>query len=187
MPRLAPRLCARHARGEREDAIPGIAVRPPEGSASCSLCRQEAAEARDTLTRMTSGTQTVEHTVSTDEPDDTYKPKSARVAAILTARERFEKEEAKRVAPAVAKMDAERPSLIELDHSKPGPERQRAYDRYVRVVTGSRRSRGSDVRIVVEDNGSDFDEAMASAQTTREAILANVDLAGNDFKIEGAA
>jgi hypothetical protein len=169
-----PTLCPKHARGEREDDRPRIAVRPPEGSSACSLCRQEA-EAKDALTKLTSGTRTVEHHVQADDPDEDYPVASPRVRARLDALRRHEEEEARRIGPAVAKMDNERPTLIELDYAKLGRERQRAYDRHMRTLNGGRRLRGSsDVTVIVDGDGNDFETAMASARATRDAILEGV-------------
>jgi hypothetical protein len=139
------------------------------------MCRRESAEAEQVaLMRMTAGTRTVHHHVSADEPDEDYPVKSPRVAAYLEARRTFEQEEARRVDPAVAKLDTERPTLIELDHSKPGPERRRAYDRHMRVLHGGSRRRGSD-DVILNMPGSDFDAAMQAGQELRDRILADTE------------
>jgi hypothetical protein len=184
MPALPrPPLCPRHARGHREDDTQGIAVRPPTGSSACSMCRQEAAQAQDALAKSVAGTRNVEHQVSADFPDEDYPVTSPRVAARLDALRKHEKQEARRVEPAIAKMDNERPTTVELERSKPGPERQRAYERHMRVLNGGGRRRGSDVMVLMNEGGMDFDAAMASARAAIDAVLANAAQAGN--KIEG--
>ena len=174
MPKLPPRLCPKHARGEREDDIDGIEVRPPSGNSACPLCKKEAAETEQVaLARMTAGTRTFEHNVSVEEPDSTYVPKTERAQWELDRLRDAAKEEAKRVAPAVAKLDAERATLIELDQSKPGPERQRAFDRHMRVLGGGgRRRRERDISF--DFSNGDFDAAMESAQALRERIRADL-------------
>jgi hypothetical protein len=144
---------------------------------------------------MTAGTRNRMQYVTADEPDTDYRPQSKRVVALLNARARRQKEEAKRVEAAVAKLDNERPSLIELDHAKPGPERQRAYDRHYKVVTGSRPRRG-DVQVIFDEDDVDFHESMAREDLARAhavahavALFANapVDPTGNNFKVEDGA
>jgi hypothetical protein len=180
MPKLPPRLCPKHARGEREDDPGGIGMRPPTGSSACSMCRREAAEAQQApLARMTAGTRTFEHRVSADEPDDDYPVQSERVREYLSSRREFEREESDRVAPAVAKLDNERPTLMELDHARPGRERQRAYDRHMRVLHGGSRRRASDEVIVDVHDGSDFDAAMKAGQEARERIIAGIQTTGD--------
>jgi hypothetical protein len=178
------RLCVLHSksvtevqerllRGLRDDE-PMIGGRPPFGHASCPVCRVESAQSTDAvLSKLTAGTRTVSHTVTADDPDANYQAQSERVAARLAARRAAEKEEARRIEPALAKMDKERPTMIELDHSRPGPERQRAYDRHMKAINGGRRSwRGSDVTVLVPEDGMDFDSAMNSARAAKNAVLA---------------
>jgi hypothetical protein len=114
---------------------------------------------------------------------------SARVRSHLAARRKFEEEEARRVEPAIAKMDADRDFIEDIERSRPGPERQQAVDRYNRHRHGGRRlkPKDSDVRVIVSDDSSSFEEAMESARDARDAVLAGADPTGNDFKVEGWA
>jgi len=85
------------------------------------MCRQEAAQAPGPLVRSVLRHTHCERDISADLPDEDYPVTSPRVARSSMLVTSSRNREARRVEPAVAKLDAERPTLAELERSRPGP------------------------------------------------------------------
>jgi hypothetical protein len=123
-----PTLCVTHAKGRREDEPQG--VRPPQGSSDCTVCRAEAA---DKLALRDTGTATSSREISTFDPDASYTPQSERARKLVAAHLAQEQETRIEHEDAIARLDAERPDVIALDHARAGRERIDTYRRQRRL------------------------------------------------------
>jgi hypothetical protein len=122
-------------------------VRPPHGASTCPLCR---AEALDHVSERDNGTSTEFREVDAEHPDE-FPVKSPRARAILERRDADAAQRRRDETQMVEVLDSQRPTLIELDHARPGPERRLAYDRHMKAlgVRRGRRRAGGDVTIEV--------------------------------------
>jgi hypothetical protein len=122
-------LCSKHSKGERDDAE--VNVRPPVGSAQCSVCRVETAQA---VAAREQGTMSRSGLVSAYAPDNDFPVKSSqarlRIDALMTQQQR----ERADADAAVADMDAERQETVALDRARAGKERIDLYRKQRRMT-----------------------------------------------------
>ncbi len=123
-----------HARGRRDDEPDG--VRPPQGSANCTLCRA-AVEERDTALDGGTGTVVIDSRTQGDAAflAGVSSPFARRMLLERRQRESFDQE---RIENALDEMDAIRPLVIDVDKAQTHTDRRKATRKLLRATRGPR-------------------------------------------------
>jgi hypothetical protein len=128
--------CTRHRTALEWHSEPMRPTPPPDQV--CTECLAEK-RAQPTLERRT-GTESTTRIVNASTPDDDYlahvrNPQAREKLIELRDRQRERRDQE---AAGAATLDTERPTLIEFDRSRPGPDRRSAHRRMMRASRGAR-------------------------------------------------